>query len=74
VLVFALLLTLNSSHWLPQRMVQSGQVASQWCLVLGMAAIGMKTQLKEMMDVGWKPIVLMLAETAGLAFFVYAVL
>lgn len=55
-------------------MVQSGQVASQWCLVLGMAAIGMKTQLKEMMDVGWKPIVLMLAETAGLAFFVYAVL
>ena len=74
VLVFALLLILNSSHWLPQRMVQSGQVASQWCLVLGMVAIGMKTQLKEMMDVGWKPIVLMLAETAGLAFFVYAVL
>ena len=39
-----------------------------------MAAIGMKARLGEMLDVGWKPIALMVGETAGLALFVYAVL
>ena len=71
---FALLMVLNSLHWLPGSVVQAGQTASQWCLVAAMVAIGMKTHLKDMLDVGWKPIALMAAETIGLALFVYAVL
>lgn len=71
---FALLMVLNSLHWLPVSVVQAGKTASQWCLVAAMVAIGMKTHLKDMLDVGWKPIVLMAAETIGLALFVYAVL
>ena len=73
-LAFALLMAINSVHWIPPGLVQAGQVASQWCLVVAMVAIGMKTHLASMVDVGWKPIALMTAETLGLAFFVYAVL
>ena len=71
---FALLMTFNSLHWLPGSVVQAGQTASQWCLVAAMVAIGMKTHLKDMLDVGWKPIALMVVETIALAVFVYAVL
>jgi uncharacterized integral membrane protein (TIGR00698 family) len=71
---FGLFVALNSAHWIPQGLVQAGQSVSQWCLVTAMVAIGMKTHLKDMMDVGWKPIALMVCETIFLAFFVYAVL
>lgn len=71
---FALLMSLNSLQWLPSSVVQAGQTASQWCLVAAMVAIGMKTHLKDMLDVGWKPIALMVTETIALAVFVYAVI
>ena len=38
------------------------------------AAIGMKTQLKDLANVGWKPIALMVGETAFLAAIVWAML
>ena len=47
---------------------------SRWCLVIAIAAIGMKTQLKELATVGWKPIALMVGETVFLAVLVLAVL
>jgi uncharacterized membrane protein YadS len=47
---------------------------SGWCLVAAIAAIGMKTQLKELATVGLKPVALMLAETAFLAVLVLAML
>ena len=74
VIGFAVLMVLHSAQLVPAGLVLLGQEASQWCLVAAMAAIGMKTRLGEMLDVGWKPIALMVGETAGLALFVYAVL
>lgn len=74
VLAFAVLLIANSLNWITEPIVHGGQHLSLWCLVVSMVAIGMKTQLKDLMDVGWKPVALMLAETIGLAFFVYAVI
>lgn len=71
---FALLMAINSTHWIPLNIVQAGQGLSQWCLIAAMVAIGMKTHLKHLLDVGWKPIALMLIETLGLAMFVYATL
>ena len=70
-LAFAALVLLNSSGWLPLWLVQSGQALSQWALVAAMVAIGIKTQLKELADVGWKPITLMVVETLALAAFIY---
>jgi len=64
---FAILVGVHSTGWLPDIVVQTGQSASQWALVASMAAIGMKTHLKDLLEVGWKPVALMVAETAFLA-------
>lgn len=66
-LAFALLLALNGLGWLPQPLVQAGQSASQYCLIVAMAAIGMKTQPREILQLGWRPVLLMLLETLFLA-------
>ena len=39
---------------------------SRWCLVIAIAAIGMKTQLKELAAVGIKPILLMVGRPPSL--------
>ena len=52
---------------MPATLQQVGSDASRWCLVLAIAAIGMKTQLKDLATVGLKPIVLMVGETVFLA-------
>jgi uncharacterized integral membrane protein (TIGR00698 family) len=66
-LAFAFLVGLNSTGWFPQAVVDVGVDLSQACLVTAMAAIGMKTHLREMVSVGWKPIALMVVETLFLA-------
>ncbi len=66
---FAALILLNSVGWLPERLVLSGQDVSQFLLVASMVAIGMKTQLRDVMTVGWKPFTLVLLETLFLALF-----
>jgi hypothetical protein len=41
--------------------------ASRWALVTAIAALGMKTSFKDLAKVGWKPIALMVLETAWIA-------
>ncbi|WP_444634246.1 YeiH family protein [Cupriavidus oxalaticus] len=71
---FAVLVAINSTGWLPAALVKAGQFASQWCLVMAMVAIGMKTHLKEILSVGWKPVALMVLETLFLAILFYGML
>ena len=71
---FAVLVAINSTGWLPAVVAKSGSDISRWCLVAAIAAIGMKTQLKELASVGLKPVLLMLAETLFLAVLVLALL
>lgn len=71
---FAVLVGLNSTGWVPTLVVDGGKTLSQWCLVAAMAAIGMKTHLKDILAVGWKPIALMCAETVFLAALFYGLL
>ena len=53
--------------------VQSiGGDVSRWMLVAAIAAIGMKTQLKDVAGVGLRPIMLMMGETLFLAALVLA--
>ena len=67
---FAALVVLNSALALPPVVVQSASSVSSWCLVTAIAALGMKTSLRDLLDVGWKPVGLMLAETIWIAGFV----
>ena len=71
---FALLVAINSIGWVPQSVLTIGSDASRWCLIAAIAAIGMKTQLKELSTVGIKPIVLMVGETIFLAVVVLLLL
>jgi len=64
----------NSAGWIPAPVQEAGNHTSLWCLATAIAAIGMKTQLKELVAVGIKPILLMLGETVFLAALVLAVL
>jgi len=64
---FALLVLVNSTGWVPASVQEFGNDASRWCLLTAMAAIGMKTQLREVVTVGIKPVVLMILETVFLA-------
>lgn len=71
---FAVLVLLNSTGWLPDAVVRAGQAASQFFLVAAMAAIGMKTHLREIVSVGWKPVALMVLETVFLAVLFWGLL
>ncbi len=64
---FALLVAVNSTGWVPALVQQAGSEASRWCLVAAMAGIGMKTQLRDLVTVGLKPVALMIGETVFLA-------
>lgn len=64
---FAALVAMNSTGFVPHAVQEAGNSASRWFLVLAIAAIGMKTQLKQIAAVGIKPVLLMLGETVFLA-------
>ena len=70
VTAFAALVVFNSLVPIPEFVREAGNTASRWCLVAAIAALGVKTHFREIVDIGWKPVVLMIVETlfiAGLA-------
>ena len=71
---FAVLVAINSTGVVPDVVRGLGHEASRWCLVASIAAIGMKTQLRELATVGLRPVLLMFGETVFLAALVLGVL
>ena len=71
---FAFLVALASIGWIPAPAVDAGSIVSRWCLVTAIAAIGMKTSLKSLADMGMKPVMLIVTETVVLAAMVLGVL
>jgi uncharacterized membrane protein YadS len=70
VTAFAALVVVNSLVPIPEVVREGGNTASRWCLVTAIAALGVKTHFSEIVEIGWKPVVLMVLETifiAGLA-------
>ena len=64
---FGLLMLVNSTGWVPG-VVQSGASnVSQAFLVLAIAGVGLKTSLQDVTQRGWRPVVLILLVTLGLA-------
>jgi uncharacterized integral membrane protein (TIGR00698 family) len=64
---FFVLVALRSLGVVPSSLMAGGHGLSQACLVAAMAAIGLKTRLKALATVGWRPIALMMAQTLWLA-------
>ena len=73
LVVFAALVVLNSTGVIPESVLAVIKNVSRWCLVTAIAALGMKTSLKAMADVGGRAIALIVAETVFLAVLVLIV-
>lgn len=70
VWAFLALAALNSFGFLPAPAMEFLGDLSRWALLIAITAVGMKTALRTMLDVGGQAIVLTLAETAFLAVFI----
>ncbi|MGP7735354.1 YeiH family protein [Oceanimonas smirnovii] len=71
---FVVLFVLNSLSWIPQNIAQPLAGSSSWLLLTAIAALGVRTQLKDILSVGWKPVLLVVLETAFIALLVLAYL
>jgi uncharacterized integral membrane protein (TIGR00698 family) len=69
---FAALVAAGSMGWIPAAVVGAGGELSRWCLVTAIAAIGMKTSLKSLMVMGWRPVMLVVTESLVIAALVMA--
>jgi uncharacterized integral membrane protein (TIGR00698 family) len=73
LVAFALLVAINSLGIIPAPALAALKSVSRWCLVTAIAALGMKTSLKAMAEVGGRAIALIVAETVFLALLVLAI-
>jgi uncharacterized integral membrane protein (TIGR00698 family) len=71
LLGFAALMAVNSFGLIPPAVVAAITELSRWCLVVAIAALGMKTSFKKLFAVGWRPIGLMVIETVWIAVLVF---
>ncbi len=63
LIAFFIFGALNSVHVVPQPVVKIGTEAAKFFLLISIAAIGVKTDLRKIIAVGWKPFVLLVLET-----------
>ena len=72
LVAFVVLVLINSMGWIPPVATEVLTSMSGWCLVTAIAALGIKTSFKKLAIVGWKPVILMVAETIFLLLLVMA--
>jgi uncharacterized integral membrane protein (TIGR00698 family) len=72
LLAFAGLVVLNSLHVLPPGAEPMLSSLSRACLLTAIAALGLKTAWRSLAEAGWRPLLLLLAETLWLAAIVAA--
>lgn len=63
LVAFVLLVLVNSLGLIPAMVAEGATDLSRWCLVTAIAALGIKTSFQKLAVVGWKPVILMVAET-----------
>jgi len=64
LLGFVVLVVMGSAGLLPKAGVDAAGFVSRWCLITGVAALGVKTSFSAVATAGWQPAILMLFETA----------
>ena len=74
LLAFVCLVAINSSGVLPISLSSAMIDTSRVCLVIAIAALGLKTSLQKLATVGWRPIALLVGETLFLAMLVIGLL
>ncbi len=64
---FVGLMLFNSTGWVPTKVQSGASDLSQAFLVLAIAGVGLKTSLKEVTQLGWRPVAMIFLVTLGLA-------
>lgn len=72
--LFLVIVALHSARILPEPIFDAGRITSQALLVLAIAALGLRTSLGSLLEVGWKPVAVMVLQTLLLGGFVLAAL
>ena len=72
--MFVLLFVLNSAGYISPTVARPLADSASLLLLLAIAALGIRTSLKEVMTIGFRPVVLLLGETLFLAAVVVAYL
>jgi uncharacterized integral membrane protein (TIGR00698 family) len=67
LVAFLVLVGLNSVGVIPKEVTDALSLLSRWCLVAAISALGIKTSLQQLADLGWRPVALMVGETVFLA-------
>lgn len=67
LLAFVVMMLLSSSHLIPAQGIQAATDVSRACLVLAIAAVGIKTSIQDILKLSWQPLLLFVAETAFIA-------
>lgn len=67
MVAFTALMLVNSSGWVPGVVQQAASQGSQVCLVVAIAAVGLKTSLRDVGSLGWRPVLLAVLSTVFLA-------
>ncbi|MDO5625085.1 MAG: putative sulfate exporter family transporter [Pseudomonadota bacterium] len=70
LLAFAALVVLTSMEWVSPPVARTMQDASQWCLVVAIAALGTRTSVQQLAQVGWRPTAILVANTVFLVVLV----
>jgi len=64
---FVALMLLNSTGWVSASVQSLASDLSQWFLVVAIAGVGLKTSLKDVTQLGWRPVLMLLLVTLILA-------
>lgn len=70
--VFVVLVAINSLGFVPAEVGKGLSDFSRLCLVVAIAALGIKTSFQQLAKAGWRPFTLLLVETLWMAAFVLA--
>ena len=70
MVVFIILAIINSMGFLPHTLSSLAAKTSSWALLIAISAVGMKTQIKEVLNVGLPAISLLFTETIFIALFI----
>ncbi len=72
LLAFLVMMLLATSQQLPAEWVRWASDISRICLVVAIAAAGIKTSIEDILKMGWQPLLLFVAETLFIGGFVLA--
>jgi uncharacterized integral membrane protein (TIGR00698 family) len=64
---FGVLMVANSAGFIPKQVSEVCSSLSRWCLVVSIAALGVKTSFQQLATLGWRPVLMLVANTVFLA-------